>query len=256
LALVSGEAGIGKTRLTTALAEIAGEYDIPVARGYAVDDPGMPPLWPWRRLARDVHVLGAVLSAAGTAVDSASARFAMFTDASEALTDAAAGSGLVIVLEDLHWADQTSLRLLRHLAGELARTRLLVVGTFREADDSALADLLRTTRSIRLAGLSRPDIAQWLRLLAPDADVETLADRLSTSTGGNPLFVRVVVDRMADLGTFADYDLAAHPELRRLVPAQIDQLPEPVKQLLGAASVLGEHIDPPLLATVSGLDTA
>src|SRR5262249_19922495 len=48
LVLVSGEPGIGKTRLAAAVAEMAGEYGVPVAAGFAIDDPGMPPLWPWR----------------------------------------------------------------------------------------------------------------------------------------------------------------------------------------------------------------
>lgn len=161
--LVSGDAGIGKTRLATAVAEMAAEYDVPVARGYAVDDPGMPPLWPWRRLARDVPCLAGAL-AADAALGSASARFAMFTDVTDALADAAK-AGLVVVLEDLHWADRTSLRLLTHLASELAGTKLLVLGTFRDADGTPLAeylpDLLRATmtKSIRLAGLSAQDIA-------------------------------------------------------------------------------------------------
>src|SRR5262249_59189085 len=79
--------------------------------------------------------------------------------------------GLLVVLEDLQWADRTSLLLLRHLAGEFARCRLLVVATFREPTDAPLADLLPAllrsggTRPIRLTGLSRPDITQWLRRL-------------------------------------------------------------------------------------------
>src|SRR5690349_21916536 len=99
LVLVSGEPGIGKTRLTTAIVEMAGEYDVPVASGYAIDDPGMPPLWPWRRVARTVPALGVVLGVAadsGAAVDSAAARFAMFTEASQALADAAANGGLLV----------------------------------------------------------------------------------------------------------------------------------------------------------------
>jgi predicted ATPase len=189
LVLVSGEPGIGKTRLTAAIAEMAGEYDVPVASGYAIDDPGMPPLWPWRMVGRTVPALEGAFGPAGasamgapaagapaagapaagapagasepgSAEDSAAARFAMFTGASQALADAAADRGLLVVLEDLQWADRTSLLLLRHLAGELARTRLLVVGTFRDSADATLAgllpDLLRAagTRAIRLTGLS------------------------------------------------------------------------------------------------------
>jgi len=268
LVLVSGEPGIGKTRLTTAIVEMAGEYDVPVASGYAIDDPGMPPLWPWRRVARTVPALGGVLGVAAdsaAAVDSAAARFAMFTEASQALADAAANGGLLVVLEDLQWADRTSLLLLRHLAGELARTRLLVVGTFRDAADAPLADLLpdllRTggTRTIRLAGLSSRDIAQWLRQLAavdavpPTAGTAGTAGRLAERTGGNPLFVRMIVERGV---SGIDHGLAGYPELRQLVLGRLSPPGDPVRDLLDAASVLGERIDPPLLASVAGLPAA
>jgi predicted ATPase len=96
LALVSGEPGIGKTRLASAIADMAREYDIPVAAGYAADDPGMPPLWPWRRVGRTVPALADVLSGgagATAAVDLAAARFGMFSQASQALADAAADRG-------------------------------------------------------------------------------------------------------------------------------------------------------------------
>ncbi len=147
------------------------------------------------------------------AVDSESARFVMLATASRALAGAAAESGLLVVLEDLQWADRTSLLLLRHLAGELARSRLLVVATFREPGDGPLANLLpallRTegTRPIRLTGLSRSDIAQWLRLLETGADVDGLAGRLWAGSGGNPLFVRMLVER----GQVADDDPRGFP---------------------------------------------
>jgi DNA-binding CsgD family transcriptional regulator len=245
LVLVSGDAGIGKTRLASACADMAAEYDVPVVRAYAVDDPGMPPLWPWRRLARDVPRLSDALSV--KTGDSASARFAMFADATDALAEAADADGLLIILEDLHWADRSSLRLLAHLAGDLARTRMLILGTFRQADGTPLADqlpdLLRSNemRSIRLAGLGTPDIAHWLRLKAPAA--EAMAAEVTAKTNGNPLFVRMLIE----------HDLDGHPELRRLVLAQV---PDEARNLLGAASVLGERIDPPLLTRVSGLDEA
>src|SRR5690349_4178173 len=102
LILVSGEPGIGKTRLAAAITGIAGEYAVPVASGYAIDDPGMPPLWPWRRLGRAVPGLAGVLSGtpgpgaavgsagavAPAAVDSAAVQFGMFAAASQALADA------------------------------------------------------------------------------------------------------------------------------------------------------------------------
>ena len=267
LVLVSGEPGIGKTRLTAAVAEMAGEYGVPAAAGFAIDDPGMPPLWPWSVVSQSVPALAGVLGGAagvfdeslGGAGDSESARFVMFAAACRALADAAAERGLLVVLEDLQWADRTSLLLLRHLAGELARSRLLVVATFRESADTPLAGLLPAllragdARPIRLTGLSRPDIVQWLRLVEADGDVDALADRLRAGTGGNPLFVRMLVER----GPSAlEEGLQEFPELRYLVLAHLSGLDEPVRLLLGAASVLGERIDPPVLAEVTGFSAA
>ena len=179
----------------------------------------------------------------------------MLAAACRALADAAAERGLLVVLEDLQWADRTSLLLLRHLAGDLARSRLLVVATFREAADTPLAGLLPallgagTTRLTRLTGLSGQDIAQWLRQVEAGADVDALAGWLRAGTGGNPLFVRMLVEHGLSA---AGEELTGFPELRHLVLAHLDGLGEPARELLDAASVLGERIDLQLLADVSG----
>jgi DNA-binding CsgD family transcriptional regulator len=267
LVLVSGEPGIGKSRLAAAVADMAGEYGVPAAAGRAIDDPGMPPLWPWREAGRSVPALAAVLagsagSAGGpraAAADSASAQFGMLAAACRALAGAATGQGLLVTLEDLQWADRTTLLLLRHLAGDLARSRLLVVATFREAADAPLAGLLPAllradaTRLIRLTGLSRRDIAQWLRQVEAGPDADPLAGRLRAATGGNPLFVRMLVERGPSA---ADDGLAGFPELRRLVLAHLGGLSKPARDLLDAASVLGERIDLRLLSEVTGLSPA
>src|SRR5262249_59819299 len=85
LVLVSGEPGIGKTRLGAAIVEMAGEYGVPVAAGCAIDDPGMPPLWPWRGGGRSVPALAGVLGGAvgsprgaPAAPESAAPRFLLF----------------------------------------------------------------------------------------------------------------------------------------------------------------------------------
>src|SRR3954471_5767504 len=154
LLLLSGPAGIGKTRTVEEAVTGAGAATTAVAWGRCVDDPGAPPLWPWRRVMRTLPGVRAAVADALAGVEGAAdleaARFAMVATTTEALLDAAEPDGLVVVLEDLHWADETSLRLLRHLAGELARSRLLVLGTYRdpagpagERLDRALPELLR-----------------------------------------------------------------------------------------------------------------
>jgi DNA-binding CsgD family transcriptional regulator/tetratricopeptide (TPR) repeat protein len=261
LVLVGGEPGIGKTRLVSAVVDLAGAHGVRVASGRAIDDPGMPPLWPWRHLGRAVPGLDETLSRAVPAddADSGAARFEMFAGACQTLADNAADGGLLVVLEDLQWADRTSLLLLRHLVGELAHTRLLVLATFRETAGSPMAELLAAlvradaSRLIRLGGLSGPDIARWLRQLDVTGDVTALADRLRTRTGGNPLFVRMLLERDT---SGADPSLRGFPELRQLVLAQLDRLAGPVRDLLDAASALGEQLDLPLLAEVTGLPAA
>ncbi len=256
LVLVGGDAGIGKTRLAAAATGIAGEYGIPVVRGQAVDDPGMPPLWPWRRLARDLPALHRVFTGARFEPGDATARFAMIADATDALVAEAAPSGLLVVLEDLHWADRTSLRLLAHLAGELGAARILVVATYRDADGAfadVLPDLVRApaTRTVRLGGLSRGDIAGWVRHATTVADPEELAARLADGTGGNPLYVRMLLDRVTD-----DGEVTGHPELHRLVLSRLEGLSPPAREVLGVAVVLGERIEPALLAAVTGIEPA
>ncbi|MGY1804510.1 ATP-binding protein [Blastococcus sp. SYSU D00922] len=251
LLLLCGPAGIGKTRTVEEAVRAAPA----VAWGRCVDDPGAPPLWPWRRVVRSLPAVRAAVAGlelpSEAPADADAARFQLVATASEALVDAAADDGLVVVLEDLHWADETSLRLLRHLAGELRESRLLVVGTYRDpaagagvrALDATLPELLRwpTTRTLRLAPLTEDDVRAFL----PGAPAETVRAAHRRS-GGNPLYLRAVA-RASATGT-ADGDA----ELRHLVRTTLTELPPPVLDLLDTAAVLGEEVDAGRLALVTG----
>ncbi|NYJ08951.1 ATP-binding protein [Petropleomorpha daqingensis] len=249
LLLLSGPAGIGKTR--TVEEAVAGTPA--VAWGRCVDDPGAPPLWPWRRVMRALPAVRAVVDGALSGVEGAAdleaARFALVATTTEALLDAAEPGGLVVVLEDLHWADETSLRLLRHLAGELPRSRLLVIGTYRDPSgpagerlDAVLPELLRgpATRALPLAPLTEDDVRAYLPG-APD-DAVRAAHRRS---GGNPLYLRAVARAPAD---GAD---DGGTELRHLVRTTLTALPPTALDLLDSASVLGEEVDAGRLAAVT-----
>jgi DNA-binding CsgD family transcriptional regulator len=247
LVLIGGDAGIGKTRLATAAMAMAAEYGIRAVRGQAVDDPGMPPLWPWRRLARDLPELDRVLAGSHFDPADATSRFAMVADATDALISEAGENGLLVVLEDVHWADRTSLRLLTHLAGELSTARLVVIATYR---GEPLPELLRAPAAhvLRLGGLTRADLAGWVRRVTTVADPDALAARLTSDTGGNPLYVRMLLDRIE-----ADGEITVHPELHRLVLSGLDGLSPRAREVLAAASVLGEPVEPALLADVTGI---
>ncbi len=262
LVLVGGPAGIGKTRtVEEALADVG----VPVVWGRCVDDPGAPPLWPWRRVLRArpevATAVGDALAAVDGSADAADpdvARFRLVTAATEALVASAEPTGLAIVLEDLHWADPTSLRLLRHLAGELHRSRLLVLGTYRDPAGpggaaslaDALPDLLRWpgTELLELTPLGEDDVRSYLAAGAtapPPADAVRGVHRQS---GGNPLYLRALTAAGIDA---ARDDAPASAALRHAVRAALAALPPEVVQLLTVAAVLGEEVRPGLLAAVA-----
>lgn len=244
LVVVTGPAGIGKTRLAEAAIDAAHEVGLRVARGYAVADTGAPPLWPWQRVLRG-------RTPDLVAGDDPAARFQHFMALTDVVRSEAEPDGLLLVLDDLHWADAASLQLLRHLANELDSAPLAVVATARgeagEAWRAVLPDLLRTgAEVVELGGLSPADLAQWQPTLAADPD---RAAAVHAATGGNPLLVRLIA---AELDQPLDTVLTERPELRRLVAARVLALPPDAREVVEAASVLGERIVAPILAHMTG----
>ena len=266
LLLICGEPGIGKSRLVQAIADRAGSRGVAQAWGYAVDDPGAPALWPWRRALRCWPEVAALV---GTGADararedtSAAARFQLFTDICDQLVQRAAPTGLLLILEDMHWADHSSVLLLQQLAGDLDRSAVLAVVTYRPhqgALTDALNQLVRgpSVTHVALAGLTGSDIEAWLRGYPVIADRVALAQSLHRRTGGNPLLVRLVTQALlssdsAEGPAAVDRLLTQRADLRRLIAARTAALSPTTNKILSAASVLGERIDMAVLAAVTG----
>ncbi|GAA4360443.1 ATP-binding protein [Angustibacter luteus] len=251
LVLVSGPAGIGKTRLVERVCGPASDQ-VPMRWGRAVDEPGAPPLWPWRAALAALPDVPAEPLA-----DAESARFRFVADTTDALLRAAEPAGLVVVLEDLHWADETSLRLLRRIAGEVAGAGLVVVATYRDGGSAglmaeALPDLLRwsTTHPLPLPPLVEHDVRAYLgQTLHRAADPEHVRGVLHRS-GGNPLYLRAVTDLVRGGASPDPADADASSQLRTLVRGVVAGLPEAAAELLAAAAVLGEQLDVAVLAAV------
>lgn len=248
LVVLTGPPGIGKTRLAEEAVELAHTTGLAVARGYAVDDPGAPPLWPWQR------VLRGRADAMSLAEDSdAAARFRQFVTLTDLLRAEAEPDALMLVLEDLHWADAASLRLLRHIANELATMRLAVVATCRYEPDGPIGELIpdlvhADAAVIDLAGLEPADLAEWLPVLADDP-IRSRA--VHKATAGNPLLVRLIADEL-DTDVSLDELMAGRPQLRGLVAARVRALPTAAREVVEAASVLGERIVVSVLETMTG----
>jgi DNA-binding CsgD family transcriptional regulator len=248
LVLVGGPAGIGKTRLVETVTGREAVW------GRCVDDPGAPPLWPWRRVLQALPEVSRALAELDghDGADLVAARFRFVALAADALVAAAEPAGLVVVLEDLHWADEASLRLLRHLSGELRRSRLAVLATYRDTDAAgplfeALPDLLGRpgTESLRLDPLSEPDVRAYLAEVGRTG--VDAGDALRRS-GGNPLYLKAVARSSATGGGEA--------ELRHLVRTTVSGLDPGTRALLAIASVLGEEVDAHVVAEVAGQPVA
>ena len=281
--LIGGEPGIGKTRLAREAAARAAAAGMPWVRSRAVQDEGCPPYWIFGQVVRELAATHepnesqradlAVLSP-GARPDAAlpdappdapsdalaGRRFAVFESVREYLTDAAADTGLVLVLDDVHWADTPSLRLLRHLAAGLGAARLLLLITYRDTETGGrdeltalLAALAReeAVSRIRLTGLTQDEVAAQLAAVTGGAVAPDVAAAIGRRTHGNPFFV-------GELGRLhrANSDGArpgSLPEaVRDTVRVRLHDLTPACREVLCAAAVLDADLDPAAVAAVTG----
>ena len=126
--LLAGEPGAGKTRLAEDALDQAGQLGLAVAVGRASEDEGSPPYWSFLQIFRGL-ALTEPPELAGGGGDGNRDRFRLFEATSDALADAAAPGGLLVVLDDLQWADPATLRLLVHLASAVTPARLTLMAT-------------------------------------------------------------------------------------------------------------------------------
>ena len=257
--VVSGEPGIGKTRLTEAVADAARERGFRVGRG-GWDAEGSPPLHAWSRALRQ----GLGLAPLGTVDDGEDAASVSFRQA-DAVLDVLAGAGpVLLVLDDLHWADAESLRLLRRVAGGLAGVPAVIAVTARVAPAEigeplaeALAVLARLDPvRIELSGLCRPRSRSGPRT-APGRDVgPEVAAELVRRTDGNPFYVTELLRLLVSEGTLGDPSAPAWRAVpggvRDVVRQRSRQLPARALEVLSAAAVSGRTFAVAVLEVVTG----
>ncbi|WP_232667759.1 ATP-binding protein [Pseudonocardia sp. TRM90224] len=258
VALVDGVAGIGKSALLSQFARLAQARGWTVLRANASPAEGAPTYWLWHQVVRTLrHSADDVLTAQdSTGLPAAAERFAMFDRFARFLADAAAPDGLVLVLDDVHWADHGSLSLLVHLITERLPDRVVVVAGARASElgmrtaGARIAELVgRHGMRISLDGLSSAEIAAQLGALLghrPDPDVVAAVRQ---RTLGNPLFVREVGRGIA-AGRRPDEALA--PVVRDAIRQHLALLPRSCHDVLVVAALIDGAVDARAVAAVAG----
>lgn len=257
-ALVLGEPGMGKSTLIDALIAGAEAAGIRVATGWCTSAEA-PPYWPWIPIMRALDPAHQAATS-GTGGDAALARRRLVASTWEALSTAAVDAGLLVIIEDAHWADLASLDVLRFVVDALRGTRVLVVATARddqlEADPDVatrLRDLPTSVMRLQLGGLDHHEVAELVAQVAgavPDPVVTEVHER----TGGNPFFVREVARLLAARLPYGPATVPAG--VREVLERRLARLSQDCHTVLGAAAVAGDTVDVPLVAAVAGLPEA
>ena len=297
IVFVTGEAGIGKTSLVDAFARtIPGDGSIRVGRGQCLEQYGtgeayLPvleaigrlcrneqqvvnivrthaPMWllqmPSLLSASDRELLGKVVSGA--------TRERMLREMGEALDVLTAEVPLVLILEDLHWSDYSTLDLISHLATQRERSHLLVIGTYRDAELTASGHPLRAVkqelvakrlcRELPLEYLTEAAVADYLSITFPGNKFSgALAKLIHQHTDGNPLFMVNAVNYLlgAELIVFngtnwelsvdiANIEVGVPDNVKQMIERHVDNLGLDAQRTLEAASVAGLEFSTPALA--------
>jgi predicted ATPase len=302
IVFVTGEPGIGKTTLVESFVEraAAGQH-VSVARGQCLEQYGageayLPVLDGLSRLCRGAdgpRAIGLLRQYAPTWLvempalvppgdrdslrDEArgATRERMLRELAEAMEVLTAEIPLVLVLEDLHWSDYSTLDLISYVARRRDVARLMVIGTYRPVDvivsDHPLKGVKRELqahglcRELPLEYLSQEAVVEYLALRFPNHEFPALlAAMIHRRTEGNPLFMVNVVSYLQDekvivddagwrlAGSLADLELGVPDSMRQLIEKQIDRLDPDKQRVLEGASVVGMECS--TVAIASGLD--
>jgi class 3 adenylate cyclase/tetratricopeptide (TPR) repeat protein len=301
LTMVLGEAGIGKTRLLEEFTDSARERGAVIMRGACYDGAEWQrPYGPFaeaiERYAAQIdasilkealgdgawavgRIAPSVRASAGEtgeteALDKEEQRFRLLDAVSQFLIAISRRNPLVLILDDLHWADQGTAAMLRHVAHFVASGPIMLVGAYRDAEigrrhpmASTLASLNRGTNfsRIEIGGLHSDDVAQLLEAVADHDPPAHLVNALSKDTEGNPFFLREVLLHLIKEGKVFDQqgDRAAHVEtnqlsipdsVREIINARLLKLSEPANRILSIGAAFNGAFSFEVVSAAAGFD--
>jgi class 3 adenylate cyclase len=290
--MLVGEPGIGKTRTSEEFATYARLRSTQVLWGRCYEGEGAPAYWPWVQIIRSyVHDkepkelmsemgpgaadIAQVVSEvkerlpglpAPPNLEPEQARFRLFDSITTFLKNASKGTPLMVVLDDMHWADKPSLLLLQFLAKELRGSRLLVLGTYRDVElrrqhplAQTLGELNRENLSQRvlLRGLTENDVRRFVEVTAGTSPPDALVQAVYKETEGNPFFVNEIVrllvadGRLEHAESVREWSVTIPQSVREVVGRRLDHLSEECNKVLTTGSVIGREFGLRLLEKVS-----
>lgn len=252
--LIGGEAGIGKTRLVR---QFAAGVEAEVLYGGCVDlSGGGLPFTPFTSAMRGHGDTLAELLPVDVQADTDTARARLFEEVLTQFAGLCARQPVVLVIEDVHWIDRSSLDLLSFLVhNQQAAGALLCVVTYRSDElerahplRGSLAELDRVawTRRLELSRLERRGVGSLIGAISGVEPTASLVEEIYRRSEGNPFFAEVLLDRQDQPGL---------PEsLRDLLLARVARLPDPTQAVLRMAAAGVGRVSHELLAAASGLD--
>ena len=291
LVLISGEPGIGKTRLVEQLATYARLRQAEVCWGRCFEGEGAPAFWPWiqilRALAESIdddrlrdeindgsgliaQILPGIETRLGLPAPSPAseqhARSELFAAISSWLVQRSRAAPLVLILDDVHQADEGSLLFVQHLVESVPDIRIAIVFTYREGevgDNRPLREFLSHAAEksdaleVRLQGLSEADVAAYIESATGHAARAGLTGIVHTRTDGNALFVSETVRMLTQSGEIdreaTSWTGTVPPEVREVIERRLERLSPACRSVLTTASVIGREFEAQVVECASGM---
>ncbi len=286
LFLISGEPGVGKTRLADEVAAAADGKRMAILVGHCSEHDEAVAYLPFveilenfidrarnadalrvalgeqaPELARLLPKLKNLLPELPSPLDlpPAQARRHLFNCFFDFIARVASGQPTLMILEDLHWADDSTLSLLDHLTQRLSHLPLMLIGTYRDAELSVtralaktLEDLLRgrVATQMRLSGLQRDEVAAMLNSLSGKSPPTAVVGEIFAETDGNPFFVEELFRHLEEENRLYDSagqfrcelkigELDAPPSVRLIVARRLERLSDLTQKMLATAATIG-----------------
>lgn len=300
--MLAGEPGIGKTRMLEEFTDQARQRRVIVLRGACYDGEFQPPYGPFAEALvayaneASPEELKAVLSDSAPTIariapalrrhlsqlpdppplDKDEERFRLLDAVAQSLIALSRISPLVLIADDLHWADKGTVAMLSHLAHFVSAHPILLIGAYRDAEvgrhhplSAALASIrrLRDFESIQLKGLQGPEVAEMLGMIADQDAPEALVKTISAETDGNPFFIREVLLNLVEEGKIlrngegwkssVNIEALRIPEgVREVISRRILRLSDEARNLLTVGAAFKGAFSFDVAAEVAGLDEA